>query len=163
MDNRGERSADRISGLFWIAFGLVVIWLSVSMEIRRHLGATFLNGPGFAPMLLGGALCLLGSVLVVRSSYKDVIGFFDAPGSVSGRNALIALGLMLVYSLGLIGRMPFGLATFLFISVFIVVFNLPVEGRRQLGKLIAKAVVTAALTAYVVVEVFHRLFYVRLP
>jgi hypothetical protein len=71
--------------------------------------------------------------------------------------------LMLIYSIGLVGRVNFGIATFLFIAAFIVLFNLPANGRMALAKLTAKAAATAAITAVVVVLTFRELFYIRLP
>jgi hypothetical protein len=163
-----DHLVDRLSGLFWILFGGVIIVYSLGMDIREHLGATFLTGPGFVPILLGGALCILGLVLIGRSYAGRLTGFLDSGPldggrAVSGRRALGALALMLVYSLGLVGRIDFGLATFLFIAAFIILFNLPAREPRALFMLLAKAGATAAITAVVVVLTFQELFYVRLP
>lgn len=163
MDHRRDRALDRLSGAFWILLGLVIIATSLSMDIREHLGASFLTGPGFVPILLGCALIILGVVLIVRSGSAGFQGFLETGPSLSQRRAMGALLLMLIYSLGLVGRIDFGLATFLFITAFIVLFNLPVAGRAALAKLAAKATVTAAVTSVVVVLAFRELFYIRLP
>jgi hypothetical protein len=158
-----DHLADRLSGVFWILFGGLVIFWSFGMDIREHLGATFLTGPGFVPILLGAALCILGSVLILRSLAGRLTPFLDGGAAVSERRALLALLLMLIYSIGLVGQVNFGIATFLFIAAFIVLFNLPANGRMALAKLTAKAAATAAITAVVVVLTFRELFYIRLP
>jgi hypothetical protein len=106
MENGRERTADRLGGLGWIALGIAVIVLSLRMETRGHLDATFLTGPGFVPMLLGGSLCLLGLVLIVRASWGQVQTFLAERGTVSDIRALTALARMLVSALGLVGRVP---------------------------------------------------------
>ncbi|MFW6077237.1 MAG: tripartite tricarboxylate transporter TctB family protein [Hyphomicrobiales bacterium] len=163
MDSSREGRADRLSGIFWILFGLVIIIYSASMDIAAHLGATYLTGPGLVPMLLGGALCILGLVLVLRGTKGRVLAFLSEPGTVSDRRALAALTLMLIYALGMVGRIDFGVATFLFITAFIVILNLPVAGAGAIAKLTAKAAVTAAITSVVVIFVFQELFYIRVP
>ncbi len=163
MEHRRDRMADRLSGAFWIFLGLVIVATSLNMDIREHLGATFLTGPGFVPILLGSALIILGTVLIVRSGSAGFEAFLETGPSLSQRRAMGALLLMLIYSLGLVGRIDFGLATFLFITTFIVLFNLPVGGRAALVKLAMKASVTAAVTSVVVVLAFRELFYIRLP
>ena len=158
-----DHLADRLSGIFWILFGIVIIVYSQGMDIREHLGATFLTGPGLVPILLGAALSILGTVLIVRSFAGRLQSFLVTGPSVSDRRALLALALMLIYSLGLVGRVDFGIATFLFISAFIVTFNLPVAGAKATAVLIVKATVTAAITTVLVVVAFQELFYIRLP
>ena len=158
-----EHLADRLSGIFWIIFGLVIIVYSQGMDIREHLGATFLTGPGLVPILLGIALCILGAVLIVRSFAGRLQSFLVTGEKVSDRRAVLALVLMVIYSLGLVGRVDFGAATFLFISAFIVTFNLPVAGSKAAAVLIAKATATAAITTVLVVVAFQELFYIRLP
>ena len=158
-----DRLADRLSGIFWILFGLVIIVYAQGMDIREHLGATFLTGPGLVPILLGAALCILGLVLILRSYSGRLEGFLLTGETVSDRRALLALALMLVYSLGLVGRIDFGLATFLFITGFIILFNLPIKSGKAAALLALKAMATAAVTALIVVFAFQELFYVRLP
>lgn len=163
MENRRDRLADALSGAFWIVLGLVIILTSLGMDIREHLGATFLTGPGFVPILLGCALIALGFVLIVRSRGTGFTAFLETGPTLSQRRAMATLVLMLIYSLGMVGRMDFGLATFLFIAAFIVVFNLPVAGWRAFLRLATKATLTAAITSVTVVLAFRELFYIRLP
>jgi len=78
--------------------------------------------------------------------------------------AFLALGL--VYAAGLVGRggIPFWLATFVFVSVFILAFDW--TRRRDAGqtaKGVLFAVAIGAGTAFVVSYVFQVVFLVRLP
>lgn len=157
--------ADVLGGAFWVVFGLVVIASGLMMEVPEHLGATFLSGPGFVPILLGGAFVILGAVLILRSLGGGVLAFFGehVAGATSDRRALLALALMLIYGVVLVGRIPFELATFLFITTFIVTFNLPVRSVAGGARLLGAAVLTALATTAIVVVVFREVFLVRLP
>jgi hypothetical protein len=78
--------------------------------------------------------------------------------------AVLVLGV--VYAAGLVGRggIPFWLATFVFVTSFILLFDW--RGRAQRGervKGIALAVAVGAGTALLVSYVFQELFLVRLP
>lgn len=74
------------------------------------------------------------------------------------------LGLSLVYAAGLVGRMPFWLATFLYVFSAIVVFERPehTNPRRTVTR-IAIAAVIAGATAWAVPFVFEKIFLVNLP
>lgn len=163
MNEGRERSADRWSGVGWIAFGIVIIILSLMMERREHLGATLLTGPGFVPLLLGSALCLLGLLLVVRDAGGEMMQFLDRTGTMSDKRALMALALMFVYSVVMVGRVPFPIATFVFVTAFIFLFNLPVSNWRRATLLAGKALLTSAIATAVIVFVFRNIFLVRLP
>ena len=162
MQSERERMADRLSGIGWIVFGTVIVVHAMMMETRDYLGATFLTGPGLVPALIGGAIIILGATLLLRSLRGEVMAYFDEAGA-GGKRIVIALALMLVYGLVLIGRVPFGIATFLFVTTFVFVFNLPVRGLRGTALLAAKAAVTGGVAALVIGFVFETVFLVRLP
>ncbi|WP_142850402.1 tripartite tricarboxylate transporter TctB family protein [Telmatospirillum sp. J64-1] len=154
---------DALSGGGWIILGGIFAILSLQMDRREHLGATFFTAPGFVPFMLGLALAFFGVVLVVRSLKGHVPEMPELRMEASGVRALVALGLMSVYALVLVGRMPFWLATFLFVSTFIVTFGVKDFRPRAVSVLLVKAMLTGALTAAVVSFVFQEVFLVRLP
>ncbi len=91
----------------------------------------------------------------------------DSPTARPGeslRRLLITLGLTLGYAAGLVGRLPFWLATFVFVFAFIVIFDWrkAVAAQRTV-RLFLTAGVQALLVAAAVTLVFERLFLVRLP
>ena len=73
---------------------------------------------------------------------------------------LATLALTLVYAGVLIGRMPFMLATAVFVAAFTWVFA---EPDMPAFKRVWTAVLAGAFTALIVVVVFERIFLVRLP
>lgn len=163
MRNERERTADLWSGIGWIVFGVIIVVHASMMETRTHLGATFLTGPGLVPGMIGSAIAVLGVVLVARSLRGQVVPWFAELGEGSGRRVAMALALMLVYGIGLIGSIRFEIATFLFVTAFVIVFNLPQPGPRALALLGAKAAATGLLTAAAISFVFVNMFLVRLP
>ena len=82
---------------------------------------------------------------------------------MTGRVAA-AMALILVYSLGLVGWLPFWLATAVFVTAFIVCFEYLLEAPRpSLGRTLAWALGVGLFAGIAVVLVFERGFLVRLP
>jgi putative tricarboxylic transport membrane protein len=113
------------------------------------------TAPGLVPGLLGLVLLVLGVVLAVRASRRGI----QAERSVgfTWGNTPLVLVLCLGYAIGLVGRAPFWLATFLFVTAFIAIFEYPVRRRMAL------APVYGAATSIVVTVLFESVFLVRLP
>ena len=76
------------------------------------------------------------------------------------RRVLTTLVLSLVYAAGLIGRLPFGVSTALYVAAFVWIFSPPEHSLRRRA---AYAAVTGVATAVAVVLVFEKLFLVTLP
>jgi putative tricarboxylic transport membrane protein len=163
--------ADFLTGIVLILSSLYVILESWRMPRMEHLGAHPLSVPGVVPAFLAVVLIISGTVLVIRSvragghrlglSADKVREVLAKPGN---RRLLITLGLTIGYAGVLIGRIPYQLATGLFIFGFIVLF----EWERGLtparyAKLVGVAAVLAAVTAGIVSWSFERLFLVTLP
>jgi putative tricarboxylic transport membrane protein len=77
------------------------------------------------------------------------------------RRLLLALALCLAYAAGLVGQIPFWLATFVFVALFVVLFEWHGEGGRLWR--IALALVYGAAVSAAVTLVFQELFLIRLP
>jgi putative tricarboxylic transport membrane protein len=72
--------------------------------------------------------------------------------------------LVLLYTLGLVGLVPFWAATAVFVFAFVLVFEVVLASpRRALGQSIPWAAGLAIVTAAAVTLVFERGFLVRLP
>lgn len=167
MSERAEdvsARADLIGGVAWIAFGAAIIAASLAMDRLEQFGATLYTAPGLVPGLLGAAIVVLGVALAVRAIRRGALAI-AAPSTSERRPGLariaMAAALALVYSLGLIGRMPFPIATALFVFAFIGWFGVR-EGESMKRRLVVAAI-TAIATAAVVTLVFERVFLVRLP
>jgi hypothetical protein len=157
--------ADLVSGLGWIAFGAAVIAGAWRMERFEAQGATLYSMPGLVPGLLGAVLALLGAGLCARALLGGALAA-GQPGLWPGWNPRLlgALAIMLLYALGLVGRLPFWLATFVFVAGFIALFEWRergAAGRRVRGLVVALA--CGAITSAVVSIAFEQVFLVRLP
>ncbi len=162
--------ADLVGGLIWVAFGALIVVLSWQMERMESQGATLHTAPGLWPALVGLALALLGGVLVGRSTRRAQRSGWDA-GDVHDAELVpvsrfaLAVVLFFVYALLLVGRgLPFWLATTLFVSAFVFLFQHAT--RKAAGTLARGAAVALAcgvLTSIAVIVVFEQLFFVRLP
>jgi hypothetical protein len=162
-DHVSTARADMLGGAGWAAFGTLVVAESLRMERFTSMGASLYTMPGLVPGILGGLLMLLGAGLGVRGYRRWRLQRgtgADTATPLLNRRIATTLAATLVYAIGLVGRVPFMLATALFVGVFVYVFT-PVEAtptRRAVVALLA-----GSITALVVVLVFERIFLVRLP
>lgn len=173
--------SDLIVALVLTAFGGAVVYESWRMPRFENIGGTLASAPGLVPGLLGIVLVLFGILMVVRAVASDgprppsgppILddGDDDAPPAPveppsAGRTRLAwMLGLALLYAGFLVGRIDFALATFLFVFVAIVVFELPAfRSVRAAATRVAIAAVIALSVAWAVPYVFERIFLVNLP
>ena len=107
--------------------------------------------------------------MAVRSVRRGALaatapGRESPPEGTSNVRLALAAALGLVFCVALIGRMPFWLATAIFVSAFIVLFEWRggETSSRRMTK-VCTALLQGALTGVAVVLVFERVFYVRLP
>jgi Tripartite tricarboxylate transporter TctB family len=112
------------------------------------------------PALFGAVLLLLGALLAARGwrARRGAVAAEAAQPLLNRRIALM-LALTLTYAAVMIGRLPFWLATTLFVAVFTAAFS---EDLPRVRRTLA-ALASGLLTALVVVVVFERIFLVRLP
>jgi hypothetical protein len=160
--------ADFLTGLVFVALGLAAAVESLRMPRFEERSVDPYTVPGLVPGILGVIILILGAVLVVRSARAG--GWRRAGGGTSWmqdagvRRLLLAVGLCLGYAALLVGRLPFWLATFLFVAGFVTLFEWPLartvaeRSRRLLFAALFAAAVSAAVTF-----VFRDLFLVRLP
>jgi putative tricarboxylic transport membrane protein len=163
--------ADFLTGIALILVGLYVILESWRMPRMEHLGAHPLSVPGIVPAFLAGVLIVAGAVLTIRSvragghrlglSREKLREVLAKPGN---RRLVITLVLTIGYAGFLIGRIPYEVATGLFIFAFIVVF----EWKRGCAttryvRIVVAAAVLAVVTTAIVSVAFERLFLVTLP
>lgn len=142
-------------GLGWLGLGAAIVVGSVRMDRLAGQGVSPFAAPGLLPGLLGIAMVLCGSLLALRAR--------TAAGPAEwqpGRMAAVMV-LCLGFGLGLVGHgLPFFLASWLFVSVSILVLRRP-------APLTARAALFAVLTGGAagagVTLVFEHLFLVRLP
>lgn len=153
--------SDLWGGAGWAGFGLLIVAASLRMERFESMGAQLYTMPGFVPGMLGGVLLLLGAVLMLRGWRRSLRETGAEPATpLINRRIAITLVLTLVYAGLLIGRVPFWLATALFVAVFVASFA--PEDQAPLRRLVV-SVLAGVLTSAVVTFVFQHIFLVRLP
>ncbi len=172
VDKRVSARADFIAAWLWVAFGLTVMIAAWRMDRLESQGASLYTAPGLVPGILGTVLLLFGLLLALRAARAGGWRLGGVRGSASSQawarvtrvGGFLVLGL--AYAAGLVGRggIPFWLATFAFVTVFLLLFD--GARRRAAGqsmKGIAFAVTVGAATSFVVSYVFQEVFLVRLP
>ncbi len=161
--------ADLVTSLLLIVLGLGAVIESWRMPRLEELAVNPYTVPGIVPGLLGAIIVLLGMILLVRALRRggwrlDAGGVLELLRRESARRLYLSLVLTFGYAAGLVGKIPYWLATVIFVFLFITLFEwqsaaAPSQRVKAMGIALAQAVVvTAAVTA-----VFQYLFLVRLP
>jgi Tripartite tricarboxylate transporter TctB family len=161
--SEGGRSArsDLCGGAGWVGLGLLILGESLRMDRFTAMGAQLYTMPGFVPGLLGAVILLLGLVLMLRGWRRSARGAVDVPGApLLNRRIGIVLLLSIPYAALLVGRVPFWLATALFVTAFVLGFAPPEATRTRRWTV---ALVTGLLSSAIVTLVFQEIFLVRLP
>lgn len=166
--NPAMTKADLLAGLVFIVLGVAIFygsWTMDRLEVRRIQPLTI---PGLVPGLLSAALILCGGILAFRSIRTPAEGGWQglstAIFSAAALRAGTVLVLALIYTLGLVGLVPFWAATGLFVFSFIMVFECWLAApRRAVLSSFPWALGLAIFTAAAVTVVFERAFLVRLP
>jgi uncharacterized MnhB-related membrane protein len=148
---RPSARADLAWSAFWLALGGLIVVESWRMDRLEKLNINPYTVPGLVPGLLGAMILVLAVALALRSLRRDDVQSVSDEAHW-GRFAL-AGALFVIYALGLVSRVPYWLATFVFVAGFIAIFQ-----RRIVFALVAGACTSAAVTF-----LFQSVFLVRLP
>jgi putative tricarboxylic transport membrane protein len=162
--------ADFVTGLVLIALGIATVVASLEMPRFAELEINPYTVPGLVPGALGVVILILGGALFVRAARAGGWRLLEGgsgpawqadPGR---RNLVLAVVLCLGYAAGLVGHVPFWLATFLFVAAFVALFEWPLARTRaeRLRRLLF-AVIFGAVASAAVTFVFQEIFLVRLP
>ena len=157
--------SDIVGGGLWIAFGAVILGEALRMDRFTAMGSSLYTMPGFVPGMVGGLIMLLGAVLVFRGWRRNRAAHMPADAQAGSepmlnRRVLTTFALSMTYAALLIGRLPFGVSTAMYVAAFIWIFSPP---EHSLRRRLANAAITGVATAVVVVLVFEKLFLVTLP
>ena len=169
--------ADFLSAVFFVLLGLGVLLESLGMPRFEGRQANPYSVPGLVPGFIGAALFILGGILLVRSirqggaslsrwtrKGRDESVSALLLGPENRRNLLIASILTIGYAGGLIGTIDFTVATAIFVTLFIMLFEWsPDDPARRRAVKIVTALLQGVLVAGIVAYVFQEIFLVRLP
>ncbi len=181
--------SDFVIGLILLGFGMFVVSESSGMPRYANIGANPVTAPGLVPGILGGILAFLGLVMALRALIAmradgrpatppdqiEVFGveakadepppsYVPEPPATSRKRFLTMLTMSLVFAAVAVSRLPFWLATFLFVAITITLLELPrFSSARDAAVRIGFALVIAGGVAWSVPYVFENVFLVRLP
>lgn len=163
--------ADFVTGIALIVLSLYVIIESWRMPRLEHLKVHPLSVPGIVPAFIASVLFIFGAVLFIRSIRNGGYRMRITAASLKkvwahpGNQRLIMTAILTIgYAGFLIGKMPYGLATSIFILAFIILF----EGKRDMNfaqwrRCLISAILIASISAIAITLIFERLFLVTLP
>jgi hypothetical protein len=171
METRPLVRADLITGVVLLAFGLAALAESWGMPRLEERNINPWTAPGIVPGMLGIIIAVLGAVLALRSLPAGALHTRaiqpesdPAEERASRGRLMLCAALCFVYAILLVGRIPFSLATGLFVFAFIAAFEW--DGADAIAARIRKLAIAAAIavaSAVVISYSFEKLFLVRLP
>ena len=157
-------SSGTLQGGFWLLSGGAIFYASWTMDRLEKVGVQAFSAPGLLPGILGLFLMVLGGVMLVRDLRADRAGVGAGPEPIGWRRLAVPIVLCLGYAAGLVGRVPFWLASSIFVAAMI--WTLQYRERRERGELRRLALVAPSIglgTGVVVSLIFEQLFLIRLP
>jgi hypothetical protein len=160
--------ADLVTAILLAVIGIWIFLISYEMprlEARRIHPSTI---PGLVPMALGAGLAICGALLAWRSykvpSVGGWSGLFDLFKTLTVARIVAGMVLVGVFTLGLVGWLPFWAATMIFIFAFVVTFELVLTDKPEpLVRSLVWALITAVCAGAGIYYLFATIFLVRLP
>ncbi len=181
MTDRKMNKADFYTSIVMLAISLTIIIMSLGMPSMVDKNESQWSNPGVVPAFIGFALLLLSGTMFVRAIMRGVLRKDeDEPSNdsssaeaafsnkksglaITTRRILITIALCIGYAL-LLGKIWFPLATFIFVFIFISIFEFNASRKLlQQWKTFLWAAVIGIGTSVLVTVVFQYLFLVNLP
>jgi len=130
MDKSSLRSGDIATGIVLTAGSVAVIISSYKMTLPvLAQGHAFSSSPGLVPGILAFFMLVMSISLICRGrceggSLRFLLpaGIWAGIRSVEGKNTLFIFGLIAFYIFALLRALPYCVATFIFLYVFILVY-----------------------------------------
>ena len=163
--------ADFVVSILLMGFSVWVVLHSLQMPRFKELNADPMSVPGIVPGILGTVIFILSLVVFIRSlarrgyqlglNRQTLKNFFR---ETSSQRMLLTIFICIVYGIFMVGSMNYYPATFIFVLVFIILFQFRgAQDAGARGKMLMFAVLQALLAAGIVGAVFRYLFLVDLP
>jgi putative tricarboxylic transport membrane protein len=153
----------------FFAVGVAIIYAAWRMPtFREQLGQIY-TAPGLVPALYGTIIVVLALWLAARSIGRGALKRGEkharqVPEGYSNLRLALAVALCCGFAVGMVGRLPFWLATAIFVFLFILLFEWRRDQPwRERAIRIASAALIGVGTGAAVMLVFTRVFLVRLP
>lgn len=153
MKDGSEFSGEFLLGLTLMVFSLFVIVESAHMPQRGTLG--IMMSPGFVPLITGSILFFLSAVLtigaILKGGYRQLGQWFlNSMAAEENKRFLVLMALMGFYALGLVGHIPFIMATLIF--HFLIFWYLKVGG---VVKIVAYSLFVTFFVAFLLPTLFN--------
>lgn len=126
------RKADFVTGIGFVLFGLVAVGASLSLrwDLASVQQAGWYTAPGLVPLGVGVLLAFQGAILTLQSLRRggrwergDMDRAVRGAGSRPARRVAVVALLLVVYVFGMVGRLHFTLASFIFLVAFMYMFR----------------------------------------
>ena len=156
--------ADLLTASVLFVLGVAILGHAWQMPRFVEQSGTGLTAPGIVPGFHGVMIALLSLLLGLRAMRRGGWAARGAAAQGSGDGPRLALAAVLgvLYAGVLVGRVPFWLASALFVFAFIAAFEWHEAPARRARRL-AEAAAIGLGTGLAVTLVFEKLFLLRLP
>ncbi|BDG75278.1 tripartite tricarboxylate transporter TctB family protein [Roseomonas fluvialis] len=156
--------ADLVTAAVLFALGIAIVQQAWNMPRFVEQSGTGLTAPGIVPGFYGAMLSLLAGVLGLRAMRRGgwAVRAARAKATDDGRRLLTAAVLGVMYAGVLVGRVPFWMASALFVFAFTTAFEWDQGPERRLRRVVEAALIGLG-TGVAVTMVFEKLFLLRLP
>lgn len=164
---------DLITAAVLFVFALTVIALAWQMPTFTDRGGDPYTAPGIVPGVYGVVIAILAGALGFRALKAGALGpgggkpqgeAAGPSGAYSNTRLGIVLALALLFTVGLIGRIPFWAAAAVFITAFIAIFEWDGAAPQKLkARRLIVALLIGVIGGLAVQFVFRDIFLVRLP
>jgi hypothetical protein len=149
--------------------GIAIAVLAWRMPTFTEQKGELYTAPGLVPGIYGLVIVVLSCWLAVRSVRRGALAVIPSapeapPEGTSNTRLALAAALCVMFCIGLIGRLPFWQAAAIFVCAFIILFEWR-AGEVWMARVrqIVTALLQGVVTGFLVVQVFEKIFYVRLP
>ena len=159
--------AEFIGAVMWIGLGVAIAIGSWRMDRLTEQGVNPYTVPGLVPGLLGVAMVLFGSLMLVRSARAGGArgGTVALAPFATYARLLLIVALCVGFAVGLVGHgLPFWAAAALYVTIAIFALQYPeLKANGTVVRGLVKAVTIGICAGVVVTLVFEQFFLVRLP
>ena len=153
-DKKSLRKSDIVFGILLVAVSSLFLYLSVTMPTEglkaRNRAELVYTAPGVVPSLICIVLIILGIFLIIgtlregaRLKKTDFSAVLHWCVSKESQRMWMIIGIFAVYIFVMIGRLPYMVSNFLFLTGFMVCFN-----AAKLWKILFISAFTTAIIVY---------------
>jgi hypothetical protein len=174
MPEEKLRKADIVTGICLILLGLAVLYGASRMPMTGTYGGVtnvWYVSPAVLPILIGILIILFSIGILIRAvnrgGHKDIVRFYldktkKLPGNIEVHRILIIWVLSFIYIFGLLGKINFFIASFLYLCPFMLLFHRP-DGDALKVKDAACIISLCAILPFGIGYLFSKYLLVPLP